>query len=453
VIASLVNEIKAGCELPTILQYGALLILMALLSLSFGAAAGFTCSTASCGLARNLRHDMFCSIQNYSFQNIDKFMTSSLVTRMTTDITNVQMAYMMIIRTAIRAPLMLIFAFVMAFVMGGKMAWIFVFVLPVLGVGLFLIAYHAMPLFRRVFRKYDRLNNSIQENIKGIRVVKSFSRESYEQNKFGDAAEDVSRDFTRAERIMACNGPVMQFCMYANMIFVLSFGSYTIISSRGLDLDVGQFSALLTYGFMMLSSLMMLSMIFLMITMASESGKRIAEILTEESSLKNPPEPVFDVPDGSISFDHVSFKYSASAQRLALSDVDLQIRSGETIGVIGGTGSAKSTLVQLIPRLYDTTEGTVSVGGIDVRNYDIESLRNQVAVVLQKNILFSGTIKENLRWGNPDATDAELEEACRLAAPTNLSAPSPMAMIPISSKAAPTYRAVRSNDFVSRVRC
>ena len=414
VIASLVNEIKAGAELTTILQYGAALILMALLSLSFGAAAGFTCSTASCGLARNMRHDMFCSIQRYSFQNIDKFMTSSLVTRMTTDITNVQMAYMMLIRTAIRAPMMLIFAFVMAFVMGGKMAWIFLFVLPVLGLGLFLVAYNAVPLFRRVFRKYDRLNNSIQENIKGIRVVKSFSRETYEQEKFQDAAEDVCRDFTRAERILAFNGPVMQFCMYVNMIFVLSFGSYTIITSRGVDLDVGQFSALLTYGFMMLSSLMMLSMIFVMLTMATESAKRIAEVLTEESSLTNPPNPVYEVPDGSITFENVNFKYAASAQRLALSDVNLQIQSGETIGIIGGTGSAKSTLVQLIPRLYDVTDGSVSVGGIDVRKYDIETLRNQVAVVLQKNVLFSGTIKENLRWGNPSATDEELEEACRL---------------------------------------
>ena len=415
IVADLVTEIENGADLPTILRYGGVLAVLALLSLTFGSIAGFTCSTASCGFARNMRHDMFCNIQTYSFQNIDKFMTSSLVTRMTTDITNVQMAYMMIIRTAIRAPLMLIFAFIMAFVMGGKMAVVFVFVIPVLAFGLILIGYKAMPLFRRVFRKYDRVNNSIQENIKGIRVVKSFSRESYEQEKFGDAAEDVCRDFTRAERIIACNSPLMQFCMYVNMIFVLSFGSEMVISSSGADLGIGQLSALLTYGFMMLSSLMMLSMIFLMITLAAESAKRISEVLTEQSVLTNPPEPVYEVPDGSITFENVNFKYAATAERLALSDVNLHIRSGETIGIIGGTGSAKSSLVQLIPRLYDTTEGVVSVGGIDVRQYDIETLRNQVAVVLQKNVLFSGTIKENLRWGNPDATDEELIEACQLA--------------------------------------
>ena len=415
IVADLVNNIENGADLPTILRYGGVLAIMALLSLSFGAAAGFTCSTASCGFARNMREDMFRNIQAYSFQNIDKFMTSSLVTRMTTDITNVQMAYMMIIRTAIRAPLMLAFAFVMAYVMGGKMATVFVFVLPVLAFGLILIGYKAMPLFRRVFRKYDRVNNSIQENIKGIRVVKSFSREAYEQEKFGDAAEDVCRDFTRAERIIACNSPLMQFCMYVNMIFILSVGSKMIISSGGVDLNIGQLSALLTYGFMMLSSLMMLSMIFLMITLSAESAKRIAEVLTEQSALTNPPDPIYEVSDGSITFENVNFKYSALAERQALSDVNLQIRSGETVGIIGGTGSAKSTLVQLIPRLYDVTEGSVSVGGVDVRQYDIETLRNQVAVVLQKNVLFSGTIKENLRWGNPDATDEELMEACRLA--------------------------------------
>ncbi|MBE6765444.1 MAG: ABC transporter ATP-binding protein [Ruminococcaceae bacterium] len=415
IIASLVNKIKAGCEMSDILRYGAIVFLLAVLSLSFGAIAGFTCSTASCGLARNLRRDMFYSIQNYSFENIDKFMTSSLVTRMTTDISNIQNAYMMIIRLAIRAPLMLIFAFVMAFVMGGKMAWIFLIVLPILGTGLALVAYFAIPLFRKVFKKYDRLNSSIQENIKGMRVVKSFVREDYEQRKFGDAAEDVCADFTRAERIIAVNNPIMQFCLYTVMIFVLSFGSYTIITSRGLDLDVGQFSALLTYSFMMLNSLMMISMVFVMITMAGESGKRVVEVLSEKSTLENPENPIFEVPDGSITFENVSFKYSKKAKNMALSDIDLSIKSGETIGIIGGTGSSKSSLIQLISRLYDVTEGCVRVGGIDVRQYDLETLRNQVAVVLQKNILFSGTIKENLRWGNKEATDEELVEACRLA--------------------------------------
>lgn len=414
VIANLVNQIKAGCELSVIIKYGAVLIVMAALSLLFGALAGVTCSTASCGFAKNLRHDMFYAIQKYSFENIDKFLTSSLVTRMTTDITNVQNAFMMVIRMAIRAPLMLIFAFTMAFIMGGKMATIFLIVLPILGIGLSIIIYKAIPLFKKVFKKYDNLNSSIQENIKAMRVVKSFVREDYEQEKFNYAAEDVCRDFTKAERILAINNPLMQFCIYTVMVFVLSFGSYTIITSRGIDLDVGQFSALLTYSFMMLMSLMMLSMVFVMITMAGESGKRIAEVLSEKSTLSNPENPVYDVPDGSISFENVNFKYSKKAKRMALSDINLQIKSGETIGIIGGTGSSKSSLVQLISRLYDATEGVVKVGGIDVRDYDIESLRNQVAVVLQKNILFSGTIKENLRWGNKDATDEEIISACKL---------------------------------------
>lgn len=414
VIANLVNQIKAGCELSVIVKYGVVLIIMAALSLLFGALAGITCSTASCGFAKNLRHDMFYAIQKYSFENIDKFLTSSLVTRMTTDITNVQNAFMMVIRMAIRAPLMLIFAFTMAFIMGGKMATIFLIVLPILGIGLSIIIYKAIPLFKKVFKKYDNLNSSIQENIKAMRVVKSFVREDYEQEKFDYAAEDVCKDFTKAERILAINNPLMQFCIYTVMVFVLSFGSYTIITTRGIDLDVGQFSALLTYSFMMLMSLMMLSMVFVMITMAGESGKRIAEVLSEKSTLSNPENPVYDVPDGSISFENVNFKYSKKAKRMALSDINLQIKSGETIGIIGGTGSSKSSLVQLISRLYDATEGVVKVGGIDVRDYDIESLRNQVAVVLQKNILFSGTIKENLRWGNKDATDEEIISACKL---------------------------------------
>lgn len=414
-IAILVNEIKAGCGLDVILRYGAVLVVMALLSLLFGGLAGSTCATASCGLAKNLRKDMFQSIQRYSFENIDRFMTSSLVTRLTTDITNVQNAYMMIIRSAIRAPLMVIFAFAMAFVMGGRMAWIFLFVIPFLVLGLAAIVYKTMPLFKKVFHKYDRLNSSVQENIKGMRVVKSFVREDYEQRKFDVAAEDVCRDFTKAERILALNNPLMQFCLYVVMVFILSFGSYTVITSNGLELDVGQLSSLLSYGFMMLSSLMMLSMIFVMITMALESGKRIAEVLAEKSALDNPADPVYEVADGSVTFENVSFKYSLKAELMALSNVNMEIKSGETIGIIGGTGSSKSSLIQLIPRLYDATEGVVKVGGKDVRDYDLEMLRNQVAVVLQKNVLFSGTIKENLRWGNKDATDEELVQACRLA--------------------------------------
>jgi len=415
ITATLVNQIKSGCDLNTIIKYGVFLIVMAFLSLAFGGIAGSTSATAACGFAKNLRKDMFYSIQNYSFENIDKFLTSSLITRMTTDVTNVQNAYMMLIRVAVRAPLMLIFAFVMAFVMGGRMAWIFLVVAPTLAIGLGVIIYKVFPLFRKVFKKYDALNKSIQENIKGMRVVKSFVREDYEQKKFEAAAEDVCADFTRAERILAFSGPLMQFCMYVVMIFVLSFGSYTIITSRGLAFDIGQFSAILTYNFMILSSLMMLSMVFVMITLAGESAKRIVEVLNEKSSLTNPENPVYSVKDGSISFENVSFRYSDKAERMALANINLQIKSGETIGIVGGTGASKTTLVQLIPRLYDATEGVVKVGGIDVRNYDLDTLRNQVAVVLQKNILFSGTIKENLRWGNKDATDEELVEACKLA--------------------------------------
>ena len=415
IIARLVNQIKAGCGLDVIAKYGALLIVMAALSLTFGAVAGSYCATAACGFAKNLRKDMFYNIQTYSFENIDRFSTSSLVTRLTTDVMNVQLAYMMIVRTAIRCPLMLVFSFCMAFLMGGRMGLIFLVVIPILAVGLGLVIRKTMPLFKRVFKKYDNLNSSIQENIKGIRVVKAFVREDYEEKKFASAAQDVCNDFTRAERILALNNPMMQFCMYTVMSFVLSFGSYTIITTRGLALDVGQFSSLLTYSFQILSSLMMLSMVFVMITMASESAQRIVEVLEEKSTLADPENPVREIPDGSIDFDHVSFKYSAKAEKIALANIDLHIRSGETIGIIGGTGSSKTSLIQLISRLYDATEGVVRVGGRDVREYELETLRDMVAVVLQKNVLFSGTIKENLRWGNKDATDEELVEACRLA--------------------------------------
>ena len=415
IIARLINKIKAGCTLQVIIMHGLLLVVLALLSLTFGILSGNFCAQASCGFAKNLRQDIYYSIQNFSFDNIDRFLTSSLVTRLTTDVGNVQMAYMMIIRIAVRAPFMLVFAFIMAFVMGGKLAWIFLFVLPFLGAGLSFIIYKAMPVFRKVFKKYDRLNESIQENVQGIRVVKSFVRESYEQKKFGEAADDVRRDFTKAERILAFNGPLMQFCMYTVMTFVLSFGSYTVITSRGLALDVGQLSSMLTYSFMMLMSLNMVSMIFVMLTLSAESAKRIVEVLTERPTLSNPEHPVYEIPDGSIDFENVSFKYDNKARLYALKDVDLHISSGEVIGIIGGTGSAKSSLVQLIARLYDVNEGTVRVGGRDVREYDLETLRDQVAMVLQKNVLFSGTIAENLRWGNPDATDEELVQACKMA--------------------------------------
>lgn len=414
IISRFVNEIKAGCDFSEILKYSGVLILMAVLSLVFGALAGNTCATASCGFAKNLRKDMFYKIQTYSFENIDKFSTASLVTRLTTDINNIQMAFMMIIRIAIRAPLMMIFAFTMAFIMGGRLAFVFAFEIPFLAFGLLIIGRKVMPLFKKVFRKYDKLNESVQENVKGMRVVKAYVREDYENKKFAAASDDVRSDFTKAEKILALNNPMMQFCMYCTMIVVLTLGSYLIITTTGSAIDVGQLSSMLTYGFQILSSLMMLSMIIVMITMSGESARRITEVLNEESTLKNCENPEHTVKDGSIDFDSVSFRYSRKAEKNALENINLHIKSGETIGIIGGTGSSKSTLVQLICRLYDATDGTVKVGGLDVRKYDIDSLRNQVAVVLQKNVLFSGTIKENLRWGNKEATDEEMKEACRL---------------------------------------
>ena len=415
VVAELVNQIKAGCDISVIVKHGLVLFAMACVSLFFGGLAGITGSKASCGFAKNLRHDLYYRIQEYSFENIDKFSASSLVTRLTTDVANVQMSFMMLIRIAIRSPLMFIFAIVMAFIMGGKMALMFVVVVPILAFGLIMVAKKAMPLFRSVFRKYDRLNESVQENVKGMRVVKSFVREEYEKEKFNFAAEDVCKDFTKAERIVVLNSPLMQFCLYVNMIFVLSFGSYLVVTTKGVAMDVGQISSMVTYGFMVLSSLMMLSMIFVMLTISAESAERVVEVLEEKPSLTNPENPVYEVKDGSVVFKDVNFKYSKTADRYALSDIDLTIRSGETVGILGGTGSSKTSLIQLISRLYDVTDGSVTVGGVDVRDYDLESLRNQVAVVLQKNVLFSGTIKENLRWGNAEATDEELMEACRLA--------------------------------------
>lgn len=415
VIANLVNEMQAGCDMGTIVHYGVQLLIMAALSLVFGVAAGNTCATASTGFARNLRKDMFYRIQDYSFENIDKFSVSSLVTRMTTDVVNVQMAFMMIIRVAIRGPLMMIFSFIMGFVMGGRLALIFLVTIPLLTIGLVLVIKKATPIFRRVFRKYDALNDSVQENVQAMRLVKSYVREDYEKKKFSNAAEDVCRDFTKAERIMALNSPMMQFCVYAGMAFVLSFGSYVVITTQGTEVAVGQMSSILTYSFQILMSLMMLSMVFVMITMSLESAERIVEVLSEKSSLTSPEDAITEIKDGSIDFENVSFKYSEKAERMALENVNLHIKSGEVIGILGGTGSSKTTLVQLIPRLYDVTEGSVKVGGEDVRRYDLDSLRNNVAMVLQKNVLFSGTIKDNLRWGNPNATDEEMVKACQLA--------------------------------------
>ena len=415
ITANLVNDIKDNVPMSEVVYSGIFLAVMALLSLCFGGAAGFTSAKAAAGFAKNLRNDVFAKIQTFTFGNIDKFSSSSLVTRLTTDVSNVQMSYMMIIRIAVRAPIMLVFAIVMAYIMAGKLAATFVVVVPLLAVGLIIIARKAMPAFRSVFRKYDKLNESIEENVRAMRVVKGFSREEHEKKKFSSAADNIRKDFTKAERIVALNTPLMQFCIYFNMAFVLIVGSSMIISGKGSDIDVGQISAMLTYGMQILISLMMLSMIFVIITISAESAKRVCEVLSEEPALHNPDEPLMKVADGSIDFDGVSFKYSEAAEKYALADIDLHIRSGMTVGVIGGTGSSKSTLVQLIPRLYDVTAGCVKVGGVDVRSYDIETLRNSVAMVLQKNLLFAGTIAENLRWGDKNATDEELKAVCKIA--------------------------------------
>ena len=413
IVSQLFEELNKKSDLKIIALYGIILVVMALLSLTCGALAGKFCANASCGFAKNLRKDMFRKIQTYSFENIDKFQTSSLVTRLTTDVTNVQFSFMMLIRTAIRSPFMLIFSFTMGFIMGGKTALIYVFVIPILLFGLIMIAKKAMPLFRKVFKKYDNLNNSIQENIKGMRVVKSFVREDFEKQKFDVAATDVCQDFTKAERILAWNHPIMQLCLNSVMIFILTAGSYFIVKSKATEVNYYQLSALLTYGFQILMSLMMLSMIYVMLTMSAESAVRICEVLNEKSTITNPVDPVMEVKNGSIDFEHVDFKYGNS--KIILKDVNLHISSGETIGIIGGTGSAKTTLIQLISRLYDVTDGEVRVGGVNVKDYDLDVLRNQVSVVLQKNVLFSGTIKDNLRWGKNDATDEEMVHACKLA--------------------------------------
>ena len=420
------EDASATLDVKQILICGGVLILLALVSLSCGGLAGFTAARAAAGFAKNVRRDLFGKIQTFSFGNIDKFSSTSLVTRLTTDVSNVQMAYMMIIRTAVRSPLMLVFSVVMSAILGGWLAATFAVVIPVLVIGLLLIGRYAMPAFRRVFKKYDRLNESIEENVRGMRVVKGFSREDYEKEKFARAADSIADDFTSAERIVALNTPLMNFCMYFNMVVVLLLGAFLALAGVGdvpeglrfilsANVEIGQISALLTYGMQILMSLMMLSMIYVMLTMSTESAKRICEVLDETPAMREVENAVCDVRDGSIDFDGVSFKYSEQAQRFALSDIDLHVPSGATVGIIGGTGSGKSSLVQLIPRLYDASEGSVRVGGVDVREYDMTVLRDSVSMVLQKNLLFSGTVKDNLRWGNPDATDEEMVEACRLA--------------------------------------
>ena len=414
-MSTMLKDITDEPTMRNILIYGAILLVMAAFSLLFGILAGKYAATASAGFARNLRHDIYYKIQDFSFANIDKFSTSSLVTRMTTDVTNIQMAYMMIVRVAFRSPVMMIVSLAMTYSINWQMGVIFTILVPILGVGLFIIFKKVDPIFNKVFKKYDALNESVQENIKGIRVVKSYVREDYEIDKFDKAAENVRADFTRGEKIIALNNPLMQFCMWTAITMICFVGSMIVMQSAEEALNRSDLMILIVYAAQTLSSLTMLSMIMVMISIAKTSADRVVEVLNEESTLTNPENPVYEVPNGDVEFDGVDFKYSEKADRRALKEIDLKVKSGQTIGILGGTGSSKTSLVNLIPRLYDVSKGSVKVGGIDVRDYDIEALRNQVAVVLQKNVLFSGTIKENLRWGNPDATDEELVRVCKLA--------------------------------------
>lgn len=414
IMAKLIDEMTLGSMEPVI-RYGLILIVLGIFSLTFGVLSARCSATASSGFGKNLREDLFFKVQDFSFADIDAFSTSSLITRMTTDVQNVQNAFGMFIRIAVRTPLMMIFSIFMAVRINAQMALIFLGILPLLGIGLIGIARHVFPIFRRIFKKYDALNNSVQENIAGIRVVKSFVREDYEIEKFNSASEEVRKDFVGAEKILALNQPMMSFFMYTAMLLVSYIGARFIITSKGSILTTGQLSSLINYGIQILSSMMMLSMVFVMFTMAQESINRIVEVLTHESDLKSPENGIKEVKDGSISFKDVSFKYANTSHQYALFDVDLDIPSGSTVGILGSTGASKTTLIQLISRLYDVTAGSVKVGGIDVREYDLETLRDAVGVVLQKNVLFSGTIKENLRWGKPDATDEEMLHACQLA--------------------------------------
>ena len=414
IMAKVIDSMN-GNSMGPILKYGLILVIFAMISLFFGVMAGKEAATASCGFAKNLRQDMYFKIQDFAFADIDKFSSSSLVTGMTTDVTNVQNAYQMLIRAAMRTPLMIIFSVIMSMTINPRMACIFLVLIPILGVALFGIALYVHPIFMRIFKKYDAMNNSVQENVAGIRVVKSFVREKYEMKKFDKASEEVRQDFTRVEKILAFNNPIMMFCIYLAMLLVSYFGARIIIGSGATELTTGQLSSLISYGVQILSAMMMLSMVFVMTIMATESANRIVEVLNHESSLTSPENGIKEVKDGSIVFDNVSFKYSHKSKKNALSDINLVIPSGTTVGIIGGTGSSKTSLIQLISRLYDVEEGSVSVGGRDVREYDLESLRDEVAVVLQKNVLFSGTIKENLRWGKKDATDEEILHVCKLA--------------------------------------
>ncbi|MBQ2819269.1 MAG: ABC transporter ATP-binding protein [Clostridia bacterium] len=405
------NGLEKG-DLSYVFIVGGILVLCTVISLLFGVLSGSCAAEASAGFAKNLRHDMFKKVQTFSFSNIDKFSTAGLVTRLTTDTTNLQNAYQMIIRTAVRSPFMLIFSLAMAFSINGKLAWVFLGAVPILGIGLWIIMSKAHPTFKRVFKTYDRLNRVVQENLRGVRVVKAYVRGEHEKEKFETVSQSIYEDFSYAEKVLAFNQPIMQFCMYAGMLLISWLGALLIVDG---DMKTGELMSLLSYAGQILMSLMMLSMIFVMITMSRASAERIVEVLDEQSEITNPEDPVDTVKDGSIVFENVSFSYSGKGGRLALKDASIRIESGMTVGILGGTGSAKSTFAQLVPRLYDATEGRVLVGGVDVRDYDLDTLRDNVAMVLQKNVLFSGTIKDNLRWGNKYATDEQMEHACKLA--------------------------------------
>lgn len=418
IMAELIDQGIDGGSMPEIIKYGIALLISAAVALALGVGAGKTSAVAAAGFAKNLRGDMYDHVQEFSFSNIDKFSTASIVTRLTTDITNVQMAFQMLIRIATRAPGMLVFALIASFRIDAELSLIFLCVMPLLLLGLGIMIKAVHPIFNRVFKTYDKLNNIVQENLSGIRVVKSFNRQDHEIEKFGNTSQKIYLDFSKAEKIMAFINPLMQFCMYLTMLLISWFGARAIVSSGNnpdIGLSTGELISLITYSMQILMSLMMISMIFVMLTMARASGERIVELLDEESNLHDPENPIYEVQDGSIDFDHVHFSYGKSKDKEVLDDIDLHIKSGQTVGIIGATGSAKSSLVQLIPRLYDVSKGSVKVGGKDVREYHVESLRNQVAMVLQKNTLFSGSIAENLRWGNEHATDEELRHACKLA--------------------------------------
>lgn len=417
-MASLIDEGISGGSMPAILKFGLILLICSVVSLTSGFLAGKFSAIAGAGFAKNLRHDQFEKVQGYSFTNIDRFSTGSIITRLTTDVTNLQNAYSMIIRMGVRAPIMVIVAWIFSFRISPSISLVFLACIPVLAIGLCGLAVLVHPVFERVFHTYDKLNNVVDENLQGIRVVKSYNRESHETEKFNRISQRIFKDFTKAERIMSFNNPLMMLCVYVSMLLIAWMGARQIVASgnnAALGLTTGDLTALVTYAMQILMAMMMLSMIFVMCIISQASAERICQVLNEESTVTNPANPVKEVKNGDIDFDHVTFRYSATSEKPVLDDIDLKIHSGMTIGIVGGTGSAKSSLVQLVPRLYDVTEGSLKVGGVDVRDYDLEVLRDQVAMVLQKNVLFSGTIAENLRWGNPNATDEEIRHACQLA--------------------------------------